>query len=171
VTLEEVNLNWAKIRHAIRTENRQVEALVNSSMVQGIEAGNRLVLEFASDFLSSKLEKEENKCIVEQALASILGKPCRVRATVRGAAPTAPASLSSVGAPPSLAAAGPPPSASAGAEPAAPAPAVPQSEKTAGDAEPAAQVDPYEDAASDPVIQDLVSLGGRVTDVQVLPEE
>ena len=83
VTLEEIESNWSSIRQAIRTASRQVEALVNSAAGKGIEDQNRLVIEFASDFLSTKLEKEENRRIVEEALSSVLGKPCRVRSTTK----------------------------------------------------------------------------------------
>jgi DNA polymerase-3 subunit gamma/tau len=151
VSLEEVELNWGKVRQAIRTLSRQVEALVNSSTVQGIEDRNRLVLEFASDFLSSKLGKEENRRIVEQALGSVLGKPCRVRGTVRGTTPRR--------------------SQGASAAAAMVEEVIPSDESEPPDLSEFLEADPYQDPASDPVIQDLVDRGGRVTDVQVLPEE
>jgi len=148
VTLEEVESNWGKARQAIRVASRQVEALVNSAAVQGIEDGNRLVLEFASDFLSDKLDKEENRRIVEEALSSVLGKRCRVRGTTKG---TTPRQSRNVAAPSAM---------DAGEQ------VIPSVET-----EPPAQSDPYQDPESDPIVQDLVSRGGRVTDVQVLPEE
>jgi DNA polymerase-3 subunit gamma/tau len=148
VTLEEIESNWGKARQAIRTASRQVEALVNSAAVQGIEDGNRLVLEFASDFLSDKLAKEENRRIVEEALSSVLGKRCRVRSTTKG---TTPRQSRNVAAPSAM---------DAGEQ------VIPSVET-----EPPAQSDPYQDPESDPIVQDLVSRGGRVTDVQVLPEE
>ena len=154
VTLIEVNSNWARIRHVLREQSRQIEALVNSGVVRGIENGNRVVFEFASDFLAGKLEKEETKRVLEQAMSSVLEKPCRARGVVKdssadagGERPTAreedePA-RGTVGEQ-----AGSPPSESTGPSP-----------------------DPYEEAISDPVVQDLVRRGGQVTDVQTLPKE
>jgi DNA polymerase-3 subunit gamma/tau len=152
VTCEEVESNWVGIRQAIRAASRQVEALVNSAIVQGVEDRNRLVLEFASDFLSGKLDKEENRRVVEEALGSVLGKPCRVRGTTRG---TTSGQQSQV----PTSAPGVPTNDIASAQP---VPSLSSATEKPGS---------YQDTASDPVIQDLVERGGRVTDVQILPEE
>jgi hypothetical protein len=144
IALDELEQNWTAIKHAIRSQSRQVEALVNSSTVLGIEQKNRLILEFASEFLSSKLEKEENRRIVEQSISQVLDKKCRVRATYRGADPSnavpderpetePPANVPENGLPP--------------------------------------ETDLYRETEGDPVIQDLVNRGGQVTDVQVLSDE
>jgi DNA polymerase-3 subunit gamma/tau len=167
VTLEEVDLHWAEVRHAIREDSRQVEALVNSSVLRGVEDLNRLVLEFASDFLSGKLEKEENKRIVERALSAVLDKPCRVRGVVRGSfSPPTGTRRPHVESPA-------PPSAAPGATTSMVKESAAGSQdagSTEGDEqEPNEDLDP--EAPFDPVVQDLIDRGGQVTDVQVLSEE
>jgi hypothetical protein len=145
ITLAEVEQNWSEIRHVIRSESRQVEALVNSSAVLGIEQGTCLVLEFASEFLSGKLEKEENRRIVEQALGQVLGKKCRVRATFRG-----------------------------GDEPGPVREPVGATADSNADDQGRSEVpatDIYQETKDDPVVQELVNRGGQVTDVQVLSDE
>jgi hypothetical protein len=147
VTLEEVSRHWAEVRRVIRDQSRQAEALVNSSTSQRIENGNQLVLGFASEFLSSKLEKEETRQVVEQALSSVLGKPCRVRGTV-GAASFSPVMERT------------------------PDPVLPPAQAVeSGANETSAHLERDLAATSDPVVQDLISRGGQVTDVQVLSEE
>jgi len=162
----EVSNNWAQIRHIIKEQSRQIEALVNSAAIRGIEDGNRVVFEFASDFLASKLEKEETKRVVEQALSSVLGKPCRARGVTKGSLPSASADRTVVSRE------GTPAGEGAGDEGQEPR----QSQGASTPSSPAADsTEPipgsYEDAVSDPVVQDLIRRGGQVTDVQTLPEQ
>jgi DNA polymerase-3 subunit gamma/tau len=145
VALEEVQQAWVEIRRAIRAESRQVEALVNSAVLRRVDQGNQVVLEFASEFLSGKLEKEENRRIVERTLAAVLGKRCRVRGAVRGDAPEEAAAVTQE----------------------VPAHAAPQTRVAA----PSEDTDPFQAAESDPLVQDLLSRGGKVTDVQQLSDE
>jgi len=148
VTLDEVKQEWTEIRRAIRAESRQVEALVNSAALRDVKDQNCVVLEFASEFLSEKLEKEENRRIVERSLTAVLGKRCRVHASVRGDAPESTVA-------PTAEAQEPPAVATGRSEPEA-APA---------------HADSFHEAESDPLIQDLVRRGGQVTDVQLLADE
>jgi DNA polymerase-3 subunit gamma/tau len=148
VTLDEVKQEWIEIRRSIRAESRQVEALVNSGVLREVEDQNCIVLEFASAFLCEKLGKEENRRIVERSLSAVLGKRCRARGSVRGDVPE------------SVVASTP--------EPREPPPAV--SSRHEPEAEPA-RADPLEEAESDPLVQELVSRGGQVTDVQLLADE
>ncbi len=148
VTVDEVKREWVEIRRAIRAESRQVEALVNSAVLREVEDRNRVIFEFASEFLSEKLEKEENRRIVERSLSLVLGRRCRARGSVRGDVPD-----------------GVTPSAS---QPDKPPAAV--SERDESEAVPA-RADSLEETESDPLIQELVSRGGQVTDVQLLADE
>ncbi len=154
ITHVEVSNNWARIRHIIKEQSRQIEALVNSAVIQGIEDGNRVVFEFASDFLASKLEKEETKRVVEQAISSVLAKPCRARGVAKEN--SLPASAESAG--------------DEAEEPHQPqggsAQAVSSTSESAGP-----MTGSYEEVVSDPVVQDLIRRGGQVTDVQTLSEE
>lgn len=158
VSLAEVTDSWPAIRQIIRERSRRVEALVNSSEVRGVEGANRVVFEFRSELLSSKLEKEENRRVVEEALSTVLGKPCRIRGVVEGAfvAPAATEGRPFEPAPDAER----PVEANAG-EQASPA------ESDAAEGLP----DPYQDVIADPVVQDLVRRGGQVTDVQMRSEE
>jgi DNA polymerase-3 subunit gamma/tau len=148
VTLEEIKQEWLEIRRLIRGESRQVEALVNSAVLRGVEDGNRVVLEFASEFLSEKLDKEENRRIVERSLSTVLGKRCRARSTIRGDV------LEDVSAP-TAEAHGPPATVGERDEP----------------QDRADQEDNVDETASDPLVQELVKRGGKVTDVQLLGDE
>ncbi|MFN2130024.1 MAG: DNA polymerase III subunit gamma/tau [Anaerolineae bacterium] len=144
VVLEEVEQAWTEIRRAIRAESRQVEALVNSAALRKVEHGNRVVLEFASEFLSGKLEKEENRRIVEHTLTAVLGKRCHVRGAVRGDSPEDTAAVAHE----------------------VPARTAQMSPSAASE-----EADPFQAAESDPLVQDLLSRGGKVTDVQQLSDE
>jgi DNA polymerase-3 subunit gamma/tau len=148
VTLDEIKQGWVEIRRAIRVESPQVEALVNSAVLRQIEDRNRVVFEFASELLSEKLEKEENRRIVERSLSAVLGKRCRARGSVRGDAPESVA--------PSV------------SRPYDAAPGVIKGEEPGAGP---AQANSLEEAESDPLIQELVSRGGQVTDVQLLADE
>ena len=84
IRMEEIALNWTEIRHAIKSESWQAEALVNSAFIRRIEDGVRVVFEFPSKLLAGKLEKVETKRVVERAIQATLGKPCRVQGVVTG---------------------------------------------------------------------------------------
>jgi DNA polymerase-3 subunit gamma/tau len=148
VTLQEIDEHWSEIRHAIRAENHQAEALFNSAMEHWIEDRSRLVLCFASEFLSSKIGEEGNRRLVEKALQEVLGRPCRVRGTVGESAPD-------------RIMAEPAPSGSADGNP---SPNLAESTEQA-------ESDLLEEATRDPVVQDLVNKGGQVTDVQMLSQD
>ena len=148
VTLDEVKREWVEIRRTIRGESPQVEALVNSAVLREVEDRNCVIFEFASELLSEKLGKEENRRIVERSLSAVLGKRCRARGSVRG-------------------------DVAEGEGAAKPQPLEPPAAVRAR-GEPKAessQTGPLEDAESDPLIQELVSRGGQVTDVQLLLDE
>jgi hypothetical protein len=106
------------------------------------------VLEFASEFLSEKLEKEGNRRIVERTLSTVLGKRCRVRGAVRGDSPEDAGAV-------------------AQEPPARPATRTAQANPTASSDD----ADPFQAAESDPLVQDLLSRGGKVTDVRQLSDE
>jgi hypothetical protein len=159
VTLQEIDDRWSDIRHTIRAESRQAEALFNSALEHWVEGGNRLVLAFASDFLSSKLEAESNRRLVEGALRAVLGKPCRVRGAVGESAP-----LQALEGQVRHTALEPSSAATDSATTTVDATAAPESGLQD-------EPDLLEDATNDPVVQDLISRGGQVTGVQMLSED
>jgi DNA polymerase-3 subunit gamma/tau len=159
VTIQEVNDRWSDIRRALKEENFQTEALLNSATEHWMEDGNRLVLNFANDFLSSRMAADSNRLLVERVLQAVLGKLCRMRSTTGESAPYG----SSGG--------------SEGPDAGGKDPAVEDSAFTSPDAVTGAvpsqqgESDPLQDVANDPVVQDLISRGGQVTGVQMLSEE
>jgi len=162
----EVSNNWAQIRHVIKEHSRQIEALVNSAVIRGIEDSNRVVFEFASDFLAGKLEKEETKRVVEQAISSVLGTPCRARGVTKGSLPAVSGDRAVAG----------PADGPAGEGAGNEAEGLRRTQEgSTPSAEAGDSTEPlpgsYEDAVSDPVVQDLIRRGGQVTDVQTLPEQ
>jgi DNA polymerase-3 subunit gamma/tau len=78
--------NWRRILGAVRQQNPNLYALLNSCRAKKIHNG-ALVLDFASDLLKSKMEKEENVQVVQNALMQMLGDEyavrCRTRASMR----------------------------------------------------------------------------------------
>jgi DNA polymerase-3 subunit gamma/tau len=78
--------NWRRILGAVRQQNPNTYGLLNSCRAKNIRNG-ALVLDFASDLLKSKMEKEENIQVVQNALKQVLGDEfavrCRTRASMR----------------------------------------------------------------------------------------
>jgi DNA polymerase-3 subunit gamma/tau len=177
VSLEEVQGNWQEILQTIKAESPGVATFVNSASVRSVIGPNQVVLEFVGaksdpsyNFSATKLEDEANKRIVERALRAVLGKPCRILCEVRDAS-----SPQSTGQPGSVGPAGKRPMGENAGQASEPqvleeseVPTVHRSdERSSGRPVP----DTYEQAISDPVVQDLIDRGGQVTDVQVLSEE
>jgi DNA polymerase-3 subunit gamma/tau len=158
VSVDEIESHWSEIRGSIRAESRQVEALVNSSTIRGVEQQDRLVLEFASQLLADKLGKEENRRIVERALGEVLGKRCRVRGAVKDATSES-SPVFEV------------PKAERGPAGEKEYEAMPETEEVAPEVLDPPVPDRYQAAEADPVVQDLVSRGGQITAVQLLSED
>jgi DNA polymerase-3 subunit gamma/tau len=78
--------NWRRILGAVRQQNPNTYGLLNSCRAKNIRNGT-LVLDFASDLLKSKMEKEENVQVVQNALKQVLGDEfsvrCRTRTSMR----------------------------------------------------------------------------------------
>jgi DNA polymerase-3 subunit gamma/tau len=77
---------WRRILGVVRQQNPNTYGLLNSCRAKNIRNG-ALVLDFASDLLKSKMEKEENVQVVQNALKQVLGDEysvrCRTRASMR----------------------------------------------------------------------------------------
>jgi DNA polymerase III subunit gamma/tau len=74
--------NWRRILGAVRQQNPNTYGLLNSCRAKNIRNGT-LVLDFASDLLKSKMEKEENVQVVQNALKQVLGDEFNVRCRTR----------------------------------------------------------------------------------------
>ncbi len=139
VTQDELDARWEEIRRQIRAQSRQVEALVNSALSRWVQDGRQVVFEMPSTLLADKLEKSENKRIVEDALRSVLGRDCVVRGVVQGNDDT------------------PPPNAAKG--PSRPPTSVGHR----------AHSDGRVDMSHDPVVQYLLRRGGKIREDKVKP--
>lgn len=157
ITLEQVTLHWPQIKQAIRAQSRQAEALVNTATLRGIEGQHCVVFELPSKLLAEKLEKAETRRLVEEAFRTVLEGPCTIRATTAGeaAAPTQAIQESPSPFDPGPVAPAPP------SPPAAMAPP--------GQSAPISSSQPrdiQQEAMADPVVRELLKLGGRVTGVE-----
>jgi DNA polymerase-3 subunit gamma/tau len=78
--------NWRRILGTVRQQNPNTYGLLNSCRAKNMRNGT-LVLDFASDLLKSKMEKEENVRVVQEALKQVLGEEidvrCRTRSSMR----------------------------------------------------------------------------------------
>ena len=174
VSLEEVHTNWNKIVQTIKATSPSVATFVNSASARQVRNGNQVVLEFPGarndpgyNFSARKLEEEGNKRVVERALSSVLGRSCRVRCEVRGG----PSSRSLRARSLNHRAASQKPAESS-ADNASVRPGVGNVEVASAESITKEHAsDPYQDAVSDPIVQDLISRGGRVTGVQTWAEE
>ena len=165
----------AEISGALRAEGalgKNADGLFRSVFVIGdiqVINGKEILLGLPPNVLQ-RVSGDINQ-MVGRVIGSVLGKPCTVRFVEKGTLPERRAESSA-------------PSKPAIDEP-APGPADPAMvsvedvETDSGMSQSAARQvaaqsagpDPYQEAASDPVVQDLISRGGQVTDVQMLAED
>jgi len=93
LTVEAVRDRWTSLLDALRPENRSLEALLRSSRPKAVE-GDVVVLGFSHSFHKEKVEEDQNKRAVEDALSDLIGSRCRVRCVVESQSPNAPVSAS-----------------------------------------------------------------------------
>jgi DNA polymerase-3 subunit gamma/tau len=89
VTLDQVAKAWKQIGAAVKAENMNLNALLNSSHPLELKKGV-LVLGFTSELLRSKADIPEQIEIVRKAIASVLGADLAVRCVVSNAKNPAP---------------------------------------------------------------------------------
>ncbi len=81
LTLDWVRGHWQKVLIHVRSNSRQVEALLKSA--EPIEVyGTKVVLGCEAEFHSSKLAEDKRRVVVEQALSAVLGVACTVTCSV-----------------------------------------------------------------------------------------
>lgn len=77
LTLDWVRGHWQKVLMHVRSNSRNVEALLKS--VEPVEVrGNLIALGCESEFHCTSLSEEHRRVLVEQALTAVLGVPCAV---------------------------------------------------------------------------------------------
>jgi hypothetical protein len=68
---------WPELLQRVRPASRMLEALLRSARPRALQEG-RVLLEVDSEFHRDRLAEGTNRHILEQALAEMLGAPCRV---------------------------------------------------------------------------------------------
>jgi DNA polymerase-3 subunit gamma/tau len=78
LTIEVIQDRWSEVLNALRPRNLSLEALMRSCSPVAVEE-DVVVLGFEYDFHRGKVEEEQNKRDVEDALSEMVGQHCRVR--------------------------------------------------------------------------------------------
>jgi DNA polymerase-3 subunit gamma/tau len=78
LTIEVIQDRWPEVLNALRPRNLSLEALMRSCRPVAVEE-DVVVLDFEYDFHRGKVEEEQNKRDVEDALSEMVGRRCRVR--------------------------------------------------------------------------------------------
>ena len=94
LTLDWVRGHWQKVLMHVRSNSRNVEALLKSAEPVDVR-DNTVLLGCEAEFHCTTLSEEKRRVVVEQALSAVLGVPCtiscHVMANLRGAQPSPPA--------------------------------------------------------------------------------
>ncbi len=80
--LDAIAQNWPAVLQTVRTQSKNVEALLRSCAATTID-GDTVTLQCDSEFHARELSKPENKRMVEQAISGVAGSPCYVKCVVR----------------------------------------------------------------------------------------
>ncbi|MBN1426744.1 MAG: DNA polymerase III subunit gamma/tau [Anaerolineae bacterium] len=83
-SLADIHARWRDVLAGVRQQDRAVEALLNSGRLYGVE-GYIVVYQMPSDTLRGRIEKEENRAIVENVLQQLFGKPLKFTTRVQSA--------------------------------------------------------------------------------------
>jgi DNA polymerase-3 subunit gamma/tau len=78
LTIETLRDRWPEVLNALRPRNLSLEALMRSCRPVAVE-GDVIVLGFDYDFHRGKVEEEQNRQDVEEALGGLVGRRYRVR--------------------------------------------------------------------------------------------
>ena len=76
---------WPRIRQDVKAVNRRIEALL-SSIDPALVDGERITLAAAYEFHRDKLNTDEVRVVVEEAIARVVGRRVRVWCLLRGEA-------------------------------------------------------------------------------------
>lgn len=77
LTLGGVQRSWRQVLEGVRTRDRSVQALLNSTRPAAVQEG-MLILHVAHEFARSKLSQGRAKRLVEEVLSQVLGQSCQV---------------------------------------------------------------------------------------------
>lgn len=81
ISFEEVLKHWREVLAIARKTDKAVEALLNSGKPYDVE-GDTILFQ-TSDFVCGKIEAEQNREIIEQALSQVYQKPLKIRCQAR----------------------------------------------------------------------------------------
>ena len=76
---------WPRVRQDVKAINRRIEALLSSVDPASVDGG-RVTLAAAYEFHRDKLNTDEVRVVVEEAIGRLLGQPIRVWCVLRGEA-------------------------------------------------------------------------------------
>lgn len=77
ISLAEVTRGWKQILGVMRRIDPQAHGLLNSCKPAGVEG--QVVVLATNDFVKQKLDREENRAKVIEAMAEVLGRPCGIK--------------------------------------------------------------------------------------------
>jgi hypothetical protein len=83
---------WPRVRQDVKAINRRIEALLSSVDPASVD-GERVTLAAAYEFHRDKLNTDEVRVVVEEAIGRLLGQPIRVWCLLRGEAGLAASSI------------------------------------------------------------------------------
>jgi hypothetical protein len=92
---------WPRIRADVKAVNRRIEALLASIDPIAID-GNRVTLAAAYDFHRRRMNEDEVRAVVEEAIGRVLGRTVTIDCVMRGDLATAPAPATPAAEPPTL---------------------------------------------------------------------
>jgi hypothetical protein len=78
-----VNDRWSDVLNQLRQTNKMVEALIRSVKLVGVD-GNRVIVEAPSDLLKGRIDQPSSKSYVEQCISQIVGVSVSVRCVLKG---------------------------------------------------------------------------------------
>ena len=96
VTLDQVAKGWKQVCAAVKAENMNLNALLNSCRLLELKKGV-LVLGFTSEILRSKVDTPEQIAATRKAIARVIGTDLTVRCVVSSAKQSAPSNVKADG--------------------------------------------------------------------------
>jgi len=83
LALTAVQQNWGRLRDAVGTTQKMIQALLADAQPQNVE-GNVITLSFKYEFHCEKVSQEKNRAFVEEQYSKLLGQAVLIRCTYEG---------------------------------------------------------------------------------------
>lgn len=85
----ELREKWNQVLSVTRSHDPMVQALLNSGTPYGVE-GDVVIFQVPSDFLRDKIEKDDNRQVIERVLLHVYKQPLKLRCRIASAAVASP---------------------------------------------------------------------------------